>query len=394
MRRRAILLAPAAAAFAAYAGRKLSTSNTATTTTAPAPAPAPSTTTTTTTTTTSATAPQTTTAPAPAPATTGIDVLAEIKALRIMSGPYTGGYEIAPNGRLNWYFSALGLMPVVQFLSAADLDFYVREYLDLYLRCLNDNLSIDDVDFPVGRADPSYFVKVLSDSDDSYAATFLSLAARYLRASGNRAWWDANKSRLKDLAYRNLALTLKPNGLTSVFQAPRNASNSIGYLMDNCEVYRGLRDFASALRDCGDADAVYYDSLATSITVGISTLYQVGSSAFVPGDAYLAPEASFYAGTTCQVFPQAFGVTECAAQFDAAWAYLNRFSPTWEDGRYDTYPWAILGYVAAKRGQAAQARTQMATVENLFSLSRARVTINELGFYLRARNLLEGRADV
>lgn len=394
MRRRAILLAPAAAALAAYAGSKLSTKTT-TTTTAPAPAPAPTTTTTATTSTTTAVATQTTApAPAPAPVTTGIDAVGAIKALRIMSGPYAGGYELAPNGRLNWYFSALGLMPVVQFLSAADLDFYVREYLDLYLRCLNANLSIDDIDFPVGRADSTYFVKVLSDSDDSYAATFLSLAARYLRASGNRAWWDANKSRLKDLAYRNLALALKPNGLTSVFQAPRNATNSIGYLMDNCEVYRGLRDFAGALRDHGDADAAYYDSLAGSIAVGISRLYQAGSNAFVPGDAYLVPEASFYAGTTCQVFPQAFGVSECAAQFDSAWAYLNRFSPTWEDGRYDSYPWAILGYVAAKRGQGAQARTQMAMVENMFSLSRPRVTINELGFYLRARNLLEGRADV
>lgn len=394
-RRTFVLAAPAMVAAAAYAARK-ATPTTTTTAAAPVAASAP---TTAATSTTTASALQSAPAPAPAPAaapmTPAIDAIAEIKALRIPTGPYAGGYEIAPQGRLNWYFTQLGLLPIVQHLGAQDLRTYVRDYLDLYLRSLNANLSIDDVDFPVGRADTSYFHKVLSDSDDSYAATFLSLAARYLKASGDVAWWDANKGRMKDLAYRNLAMALKPNGLTSVFQAPRNASNSIGYLMDNCEAYRGLRDFAVALRARGDiAEAVYYDAVATSIADGIQRLFLAAPKAFVPGDAYAAPEAVFYAGTTCQVFPQAFGVTECAAQFDSGWSYLNQHSPLWEDGRYDTYPWAILGFVAAQRGARAQAQAQMATVEKLFSLNRPRVTINELGFYQRMANLMAGRADV
>jgi len=41
---------------------------------------------------------------------TPINVVAEIKALRIPSGPYAGGYELAPNGILNWYFANLGLL--------------------------------------------------------------------------------------------------------------------------------------------------------------------------------------------------------------------------------------------------------------------------------------------
>ena len=56
-------------------------------------------------------------------------------------------------------------------------------------------------------------------------------------------------SALKDMAYRNIALAVKPNGLTSVFQASRNQTNDAGYLMDNSEVYRGLRDFAAVLRE-------------------------------------------------------------------------------------------------------------------------------------------------
>lgn len=336
----------------------------------------------------------TTTTTATTSTSTAIDAVAQIKALRIASGPYAGGFEIAPNGRLNWYFTNLGLLPIVQYLSAADLDAYIRPYLDLYLRSLNANGSIDDVDFPLGRADPSTFTRVLSDSDDSYAATLLSLAARYLRASGNGAWWDANKARLKEVAYRNLALAVKANGLTSVFQAPRSSTNSIGYLMDNCEAYRGLRDFAAVLRERGDADAAYYDGFATSIGNAVAGLYKSASAAFVPGDAYTAVETVFYPGATCQVFAQAFGVTECQTLFDAGWACLNKYAPGWETGGYDPYPWAILGFVAAKRGQSSQASKQLTTIEQKFATNRSLVTINELGFYQRTRSVLAGRADV
>mgnify|MGYP006197845775 CR=1 FL=1 len=68
-----------------------------------------------------------------AEASAPIDAVAEIKALRILSGPYAGGYELAPNGRLNWYFANLGLLPLVPMLSAADLQTYILPYLNLYL---------------------------------------------------------------------------------------------------------------------------------------------------------------------------------------------------------------------------------------------------------------------
>lgn len=326
--------------------------------------------------------------------TTSINVVAEIKSLRIPTGPYAGGYEIAPNGLMNWYFANLGLISIVQHLSPAELDTYIRSYLDLYLRNLNANYSIDDVHFPQGRANTSNFTKVLSDSDDSYAATFLSLAARYLRASGNWGWWDANKAMLKHVAYHNLARAVKPNALTNTFQAPRSDTWPVAYLMDNCEVYRGLRDFASVLRERGDGDAAYYDSFATAIAGGIVKLFRTAQGAFVVSDASPAVETGFYAGTTCQVFPQAFGVVEAAPLFNHGWNWLNKNTPNWQDGRYDPYPWAVLGFVAAKRGLFSQARTQLATVDKRFASTRAQVTINELGFYQRTRNILAGGADV
>lgn len=339
---------------------------------------------------------QTTCVPTPttptAPAA-GIDVVAEIKSLRIPSGPYAGAYEIAPNGRINWYFTQLGLLPIVQYLGPADLETYIRSYLDLYLRSLTPAGTIDDIDLPFGRANPAVFTKVASDSDDSYASTFLSLAVRYVRASRNWTWWETHKARIKEVAYRNLALTAKVTGLTSVFQAPRSQTNSIGYLMDNCEGYRGLRDLASLLRERGElVEANYYDLLAANAAGGIvHRLYSTTAAAFMPSDAALAPEASFYPGTTCQIFPQAFGLTELAPLFDAGWARLNAGSPGWEDGRHNPFAFAVLGYVAALRGQVAQARAQLASIEKTFVANRAMVTINELGFYQRTRSVLAGQ---
>lgn len=334
--------------------------------------------------------------PTPTPGTSGINVIAEIKALRIPTGPFTGGYELSPNGRLNWYFIQLGLLPIVQFLSPADLDTYIRVYLDLYIKNLTPAATIDDIDFPYGRANPTVFTRIPSDSDDSYASTFLSLAVRYVRASRNWAWWEANKARMKEMAYRNLALTAKPTGLTSVFQAPRSQTNSIGYVMDNCEGYRGLRDFASLLRERSEvSEANYYDLLATNAASGIGAVtYNAAAKAFTPSDADLVVTKTFYPGTTCQVYAQVFGLAELSPTFDTAWAYLNANSPGWEDGRHDPYPWAILGYAAAMRGQRTQALAKQASIEKLFATNRGLVTINELGFYQRTKSLLAGGSAV
>jgi len=336
------------------------------------------------------------TAACPAPVSTNaIDVLAQIKSLRIPTGPFAGGYEIAPNGRLNWYFSNLGLLPVVQLMSAVERDTYIRAYLDLYLRNLKPDATIMDVDFPQGRANTELFALVGSDSDDSYAATFLSLVAKYLRYNQNWNWWEINKSKLKSMAYRNLAVMVKPNGLTSVFQPPRSQGNSIGYLMDNCEVYRGLRDFASLLRERSDhTDAAYYDSFATGIAKSIAaSLFDTARGGFTAGDFTAQASNTFYPGTTCQVFPQVFGLTELAPFYDRAWNYLQTNSPGWSDGRYDPYPWQVLGFAAAKRGDVATAQAHMRTTEQKFVSQRPLVTINELGFYQRSRHALNGQVD-
>ena len=326
--------------------------------------------------------------PPPAP----IDAVARIKALRITTGPMADGYQIAPGGRLNWYFTNLGLIAIVQFLNAEELDLYIRRYLDLYLRQLQANATIEDVLF--NDATLQSITLVPSDSDNSYASTLLSLAVRYLRASGNWSWWDANQNTLKTIALSNVVNQIKSNGLTRVFQPPRTSDTSeFGFTMNNCEDWRALRDFSALLDQRGQTqEAQAYLDKAHQIGQAInSLLWDSTRNGYRVSDQDLhADTRSFYPGSCCQVFPQAFDLVESSSHDTAAYNFLNTWSPRWPDEFYDPFPWCILGYVAARRGDITRAQTQMAATETRYRSDPGLVTINELGWYRRTRSLLQG----
>ena len=170
-----------------------------------------------------------------------------------------------------------------------------------------------------------------------------------------------------------------------------------GYMMNNAEDYRALRDFAAILALRGESTlSNYYNNIASTIAQSmVIYLWDSGRSGFKTSDQDAhADSTSFYPGTTCQIFPQAFGVSELSTYFTAAYQFLNRYSPQWPSEIYDPYPWAILGYVAAKRGDTNRARTQMAATEKKYANQRALVTINELGFYQRTQSILNGFGDI
>lgn len=325
-----------------------------------------------------------------------IDAVARIKVLRISTGPLSDGYLIAPGGRLNWYFTNLGLIAIIQFLNPEELDFYIRRYLDLYLRRLEPNATIQDVLF----ADASLESITLapSDSDNSYASTLISLAVRYLRASGNWDWWNTHQNTLRAVLQANVVTQFKSNGLCRVFQPPRtSASSEYGFTMNNCEDHRALRDFAALLNLRGQTtEAATYLDLAHRQGQAINDLlWDSSRSGYRVSDQDLhADTRSFYPGSCCQVFAQAFGVIESSSHDEAAYRFLNTWSPRWPNEAYDPFPWCILGYVAAKRGDTSRAQTQMVNTEARYQSDPGLVTINELGFYQRTRSLLQGLPDI
>lgn len=330
---------------------------------------------------------------------TQIDLTAALMDLQIKEGPYTGGFEIAPHGMLNWYFTNLGLANMVACLTVDNARALVLPYMKLYISKLKSNMTIDDVAFPRGRFDREYFVLQNSDSDDSYAATFFSLVYMYTLHTHDSEFVKDNFGVLVDMYMRNIVFNRKDSGLVRVFQFPRGESYDVAFLMDNCEVLKGISDLLRLAR-CAGISSIDFErgifGVMDGIGAGLKKLYVKQNKAFKVADGNSdALNKTFYPGCTSQVFMQLNGVT--VQGLNAYWArgfsFLNKHAPGWETGGYDAYPWACLGTVAALRGRTAQPQIQLKNIERLFINDRRFVTINELGFYSLTQQILAMRAN-
>ena len=332
--------------------------------------------------------------PGHASAAAWIAPLSLVRQVRIAAGPLAGAFVVAPQGYVNWYFANLGLYPFVERMRAE-----VQAYLSLVLSRLDPaTATIADVvpDYTrdpqapdIGRLQPQ-------DSDDAYAATLLALAARYDAVWHDDAWWLTHVPALKRVARRNILALQKPTGLTRTFQDITRPGAEVSYLMDNCEAFDGLSQFAARLQKRGDGDAARFALGARRIATGVAGLFDADAGRFRPSDADSATGSRFYPDATAQVFPQLCGVAGKGlgrTQYDAGWATLNRLAPDWSKATRDAYPWMVLGHVAALRGgsDARAAKLQMAAVRELYRKAPARVTINEIGYYARAAKALAGQ---
>jgi len=232
-----------------------------------------------------------------------------LSAFRVADGPFAGAYRMAPTGGINWYFLNVSLywdtgVPVEN----------VRDALDLELR-LRD---------PVGQIwdeDPSktQFVAIGTDSDDAYAATFISLAVAYRRRSHDETWWNANVTALKAIAHKRILEEIAPNGLTRA-----SFRNPTAYLMDNVEVYVGLRDLVDALHETHDPDAAYFERFVLPLGNAIAGLYDPAAHAYRWSNIDPLPPYTAYPTCAAQTFPELYGVRSSNPAQDAARARTVR----------------------------------------------------------------------
>ena len=171
---------------------------------------------------------------------------------------------------LIWYFSTIGVHAIAL---DGKHDQSVRDYLDRYLAtATRPGGAIDDVQ----NLKAETIEWKLSDSDDSYAAGVLSLACWYSHSPAGTEWFNAKLKQLKFIATANLVDAIDPkHNLTRTYnrmetrfteplvvgvwnkahdkdQAAKNNYRDVCQLMDNCEAYRGLKDFADRLVDLKD----------------------------------------------------------------------------------------------------------------------------------------------
>ncbi|MGI9862236.1 hypothetical protein SDD30_12735 [Moorella naiadis] len=165
---------------------------------------------------------------------------------------YPGQPKIVP------YFAHLALYGLAAWGYSPER---VRAYLDWYLAHLEkpDRYGVTGTVYDYhldreGMESPTFSY----DSSDSYAATFLTLVRRYYESSGDGGWLAHHWPELDQVAGAMLA-TLQRDNLTLA-----RPDWKVKYLMDNCEVYRGLKDYAwlraQAKGYTGEADR--YDVLA------------------------------------------------------------------------------------------------------------------------------------
>jgi len=225
------------------------------------------------------------------------------------------------------------------------------------------------------------------DSNDAYAGTLLSLAVKYMRVTGDSLWWKLNLPRLKAVAYSNILSQVKPNGLVRVFQSPN--PNGIGYLMDQCEVYSGLRDFAQYLIETNDRNATYCAGFGVNLGIAIHSMFDANANRWQWADVPCAPSDAWYPNLTAQIYPHLHDVHSADAPGDyyrlhRGFEVLCQGAPNWMSKPQDLYPWLVVGYYAiTQQNLTAEATAMLSMVLQYYLpglVNTGRLLVSEIGY--------------
>jgi hypothetical protein len=136
--------------------------------------------------------------------------------------------------------------------------------------------------------------------------------------------------------------------------------------MDNCEVYRGLKDAASLFNAMGDSTkGSYYASLADQNLNGINSLWMSNLGLWAvdkeSDGTFVTPKMStWYADATAQLFPILEQVVPASdPRMQSAYAKFNAAWPGWPTLSFqsqDEFPWCLVGAAAALMGDSTRAQ--------------------------------------
>lgn len=147
------------------------------------------------------------------------------------------------------------------------------------------------------------------DSVDAYAATFIMLLHAYYQKVGNRKILNYYRKEIKDVAY--LMIYLKDNdGLTRA--VPYQDAK---YLMDNCEVYAGLKAYIALAKELAWPIPNTYRIAMDEIRQAIQEkLYDPSSGkyhwALYGNTVHPAYWQHFYPDALAQLFPIIYGLID------------------------------------------------------------------------------------
>lgn len=323
----------------------------------------------------------------------------------LMSGNHKDGRAKICPYFANIAASALLEKPVKKHVDA------VKRWMIWFTAHLNPDGSIDDyyVDQPGG------FEALTSsrdfDSIDSYAATFLTLAAKLCRVSPSDTAWLKQLSPSILRVAEALALVIDDsNNLYNGFSKDNNNGLTVAkpkykakYTMDNSEVNEGMRALVwLADHIIPELDIRFWQNALDQNTLAIEKFLWDA-----PGKRYRMYEGGppakwekFYADATCQLYPIWCKVIDPRSErAKHLWDEFNAAYPDWQYGRtYDkgNYPWAVILYTAAIMQDHQKVKAYMSHLDSY--TSRRRFPPNwynlESAFVILASGHLSGKKAI
>lgn len=233
---------------------------------------------------------------------------------------------------------------------------YVKKYIQWYFSHLNwpDKNEINGINLYGTVYD--YYVdsegKEVSindyDSADAYAATFLSLLRRYNETGGDVNFLRQNETKI-DAIGKTIVGLMDQDGLT--FAKP---NYQIKFLMDNCEVYKGLIDISYIYEHVllNTEKAIYYKQNGERVKNAIITNFLKEKEFYVYKDLNGYKKVDWnvwYPDSVSQIYPILFDVVE-ASDHQALTSY-NMICKKWDWANLKAskdYPWVLMGFVGAK----------------------------------------------
>lgn len=200
------------------------------------------------------------------------------------------------------------------------------------------------------------------DSADSYGATLLTLARAYYEISKDRDFLFSCKENLENISEGIMSLQDR-DGLTWA-----KPGHKVKYLMDNCEVFRGLSDLAflaeKVYRDTDCAEML--QKKAGAVRKGIQDRLRRGELYLYAAGKRMLPFQKiklrkWYPDAVAQLYPAWTGVIDpCSAWAIKIYEKFNKAQPGWPElEKADPFPWCVVAYVAALMGDKKRVLTYL-----------------------------------
>jgi hypothetical protein len=322
----------------------------------------------------------------------------------IMNTPVAGS-------RICGYFANIACLGLLENPTSTNIT-AVKNWMVWYMNHLNGTTNPVTGGAEVGGSVYDYYGAAETtngtyDSVDSYAATFLELAERLGEVSPADKTWMAGYSYQLTLIGNAVTKCIddSSNSIPTGFTPDDNDGLTIDsyvhgakYLMDNSEVNRGLKSMVWLESNViTGGSPTYYQGVLTTHTNAIesqlwrSTMYNWNDNGST--GATISNWNVWYPDATSQLFPATLDVIlPTSARAISLYSTFNSTYPNWSTGTvYDPggYPWAVVGYTAAKMNDVTRATAYLNYLQSFSGSSNPTNWYNEeAGFTLLAASII------